>query len=63
MKISLFKQFLSVALIAGSATVAFAGERPRDTGVACARAANAYCNLPDKGNRPMPQGVLLGESD
>ncbi|QQX86473.1 hypothetical protein JJQ59_27225 [Cupriavidus necator] len=62
MKISLCKRFLSAALIAVSATVAYAGERPRDNGVACARAANAYCNLPDQGNRPMPQGVPQGES-
>ncbi|ODV44420.1 hypothetical protein AWV79_08630 [Cupriavidus sp. UYMMa02A] len=49
--------FLSVALLAASAITAFAGERPRDTGIACARAANAYCNVPDEGNRREPPGV------
>ncbi|MDQ0143274.1 hypothetical protein J2T05_004899 [Cupriavidus necator] len=63
MKSTLCKMLLSVALLAGSAATVYAGERPRDTGVACARAANAYCNVPDAGSRPMPQAVLLGESD
>ncbi|XYJ77941.1 hypothetical protein NGGBJF_28105 [Cupriavidus necator] len=62
MKVSLCNRLLPVALIVASATVAYAGERPRENGVACARAANAYCNLPDQGNRPMPQGVPQGES-
>ena len=42
--------FLSVALLAASTITVFAGERPRDNGIACARAANAYCNVPDEGN-------------
>ncbi|SPA49613.1 hypothetical protein [Cupriavidus taiwanensis] len=64
MELSPFKWLLSVALITGSsATAVHAGERPRDTGVACARAANAYCKLPDEGSRPMLQGGRLDKSD
>ncbi|SPA36058.1 exported hypothetical protein [Cupriavidus taiwanensis] len=63
MELSPFKWLLSVALITGSATAVYAGERPRDTGVACARAANAYCKLPDEGSRPMPHGGRLDKSD
>ncbi|WP_133303108.1 hypothetical protein [Cupriavidus lacunae] len=62
MKSTLYKRLLAIALAAGSATAAFAGERPRDTGVGCHHAANAYCRLPDEGSKPMLQGVLPGES-
>jgi hypothetical protein len=60
MKASLCKPFLCAVLIAGGATTAYAaGERPRDTGVACARTANAYCNVPDQRVGPMPQGASM----
>lgn len=58
MKSSLSKRFLCAVLIAGAGTVAYAAkERPRDTGVACARAANAYCKVQDPATRPVPHGV------
>jgi hypothetical protein len=58
MKSSLSKRFLCAVLIAGGGTVAYAAnERPRDTGVACARAANAYCKVPDPATRPIPHGA------
>lgn len=62
MKSTLYKRLLAIALVAGGATAAFAGERPRDTGVGCHRAANAYCRLSDEGSKPMLQGVLPAAS-
>lgn len=55
MKASLSKRFLCAVLIAGAGTVAHAAnERPRDTGVVCARAANAYCKVQDPATRAIP---------
>ncbi|SOZ38983.1 hypothetical protein [Cupriavidus neocaledonicus] len=57
MKAVLFKPLLCAALIAGGVTLAYAGnERPRDTGVGCARAGNSYCNLQEAGNGRLPYG-------
>ncbi len=62
MKADLIKRLLCAALIASGATLAHAGnERPRDTGVACARAGNTYCNLkePAVGRVPPDPSVLV----
>ncbi|WP_042878576.1 hypothetical protein [Cupriavidus necator] len=58
MKASLSKRFLCAVLIAGGGTIVYAAnERPRDTGVACARAANAYCKVQDPATRSIPHGA------
>ena len=58
MKAVLFRRVLCAALIAGGATLAYAGnERPRDTGVACSRAGNTYCNLQDPAAGRLPHGA------
>ncbi|BDB24202.1 hypothetical protein CTP10_R15500 [Cupriavidus sp. P-10] len=58
MKTDLFKRLLCAALIACGATLAHAGnERPRDTGVACARAGNTYCNLQEPAAGRLPHGA------
>lgn len=67
LKANFYKRILCAALLAVGALPAAhaARERPRESGVGCVRAANAYCNAPGQsvtaGTYGVPPGASVNE--